>query len=172
MKSLETRLADLVQRYALPVSATEPLRVLLGLLADDPGASTAIRDPQAVLEGHLADALVALELEAVRGAATVADVGSGAGVPGLPLAIAKPTAGFALVESNQRKCAWRHGGLGRIGSSSLRRERWRHLRWWRSTPPHCCRREDGWSRGGGCETRLPKLPRRSRPASSGLLWSE
>jgi 16S rRNA (guanine527-N7)-methyltransferase len=36
----------------------------------------------------------------------VADLGSGAGVPGLPLAIALPGAGFALVESAARKCAF------------------------------------------------------------------
>jgi 16S rRNA (guanine527-N7)-methyltransferase len=47
---------------------------------------------------------VALELEAVRGARAIADLGAGAGLPGLPLAIALPGAEVCLVESNRRKC--------------------------------------------------------------------
>jgi 16S rRNA (guanine527-N7)-methyltransferase len=42
----------------------------------------------------------------LREARAVADLGSGAGLPGLPLAIALPGADFALVESTQRKCAF------------------------------------------------------------------
>ncbi len=59
-----------------------------------------------MLRDHLADALVALELPEVRSASTVADLGAGAGVPGLPLAIARPEATVFLVESNRRKCAF------------------------------------------------------------------
>lgn len=57
-----------------------------------------------MIDDHLADALVALELEPVRAARSVADLGSGAGVPGLPLAIALPAATVSLVESAARKC--------------------------------------------------------------------
>ncbi len=56
-----------------------------------------------MLEDHLADALVALELHRVRAAARIVDLGSGAGVPGLPLAIALGSARVVLVESNARK---------------------------------------------------------------------
>lgn len=104
MKTVERRLDELVHRYALPAGALAAFRELLELLVTDPTAPTALRDPQKVLEDHLADALVALDLEPVRAAETVADLGSGAGVPGLPLAIAKPSAAFALIESNGRKC--------------------------------------------------------------------
>ncbi|MGN6167086.1 MAG: 16S rRNA (guanine(527)-N(7))-methyltransferase RsmG [Solirubrobacteraceae bacterium] len=102
MTALESGLDELVRRYALPTSALTALQALLELLAGDPTAPTALRDPQRVLEDHLADALVGLELEPVRAARRVADLGSGAGVPGLPLAIAKPTSSFALIESNGR----------------------------------------------------------------------
>jgi 16S rRNA (guanine527-N7)-methyltransferase len=78
------------------------------LLVGDPTAPTAVRDPIRALDDHLADALVALDLKEVRGARAVADLGSGAGVPGLPLAIALPTAQFSLVESSSRKCAFLH----------------------------------------------------------------
>ena len=50
--------------------------------------------------------LVALELPEVRAAKDVADLGSGAGLPGLPLAIALPGASVALVESASRKGAF------------------------------------------------------------------
>lgn len=104
MKTAQSGLDELVRRYSLPDSARKALQALLELLAADPTAPTALREPQQALHDHLADALVSLELEPMRAAETVADLGSGAGVPGLPLAIAKPTAAFALVESNGRKC--------------------------------------------------------------------
>jgi 16S rRNA (guanine527-N7)-methyltransferase len=104
MKTVERGLDELVHRHALPAGALAALRELLDLLVTDPSAPTALRDPKKVLEDHLADALVALDLEPVRAAETVADLGSGAGVPGLPLAIAKPSATFTLIESNGRKC--------------------------------------------------------------------
>jgi 16S rRNA (guanine527-N7)-methyltransferase len=104
MKTAERGLDELARRYALPASASAALRALLELLVADPTAPTALRDPQNVLQDHLADALVGLDLGSVRSAKTVADLGSGAGVPGLPLAIAKPSSAFALIESNRRKC--------------------------------------------------------------------
>lgn len=65
-----------------------------------------MRDPQAILADHLADSLVALQMPPLRSAERVADIGSGAGVPGLPLAIARPQTLFALVESAARKCSF------------------------------------------------------------------
>lgn len=55
---------------------------------------------------HLADSLIALQLDEVRGAGRIADVGSGAGFPGLPLAIALPQAQVTLLDSVARKCAF------------------------------------------------------------------
>jgi 16S rRNA (guanine527-N7)-methyltransferase len=76
------------------------------MLSEDPGAPTTIRAPGRVLHDHLADSLVALELEDVRSAAAAVDLGSGAGLPGLPLAIALPRTNFVLLESVGRKCAF------------------------------------------------------------------
>jgi 16S rRNA (guanine527-N7)-methyltransferase len=59
-----------------------------------------------ILRDHLADSLVALELAEVRAATAAADLGSGAGFPGLPLAVALPEARVSCVESNGRKCAF------------------------------------------------------------------
>jgi 16S rRNA (guanine527-N7)-methyltransferase len=98
--------AGLVERYALPTPAGEQLSALLEALADDPHAPTTVRSPAEAVRTHLADSLVALELDVVAGAVRVADLGAGAGFPGLPLAIALPQAEVALVESNARKCGF------------------------------------------------------------------
>jgi 16S rRNA (guanine527-N7)-methyltransferase len=76
---------------------------LVRLLAGS-DAPTAVRDPQAVVDVHLADSLVALELPEVRQARQIADLGSGAGLPGLVLALVQPAAQVTLVESQRRKC--------------------------------------------------------------------
>jgi 16S rRNA (guanine527-N7)-methyltransferase len=96
----------LIQRYDLPESAQRQLRTLLDQVATDPLAPTTVTDPAGVMRDHLADSLVALELPQVRAARTIADLGSGAGFPGLPLAIALPRSQVWLVESNGRKCAF------------------------------------------------------------------
>jgi 16S rRNA (guanine527-N7)-methyltransferase len=58
---------------------------------------------------------VALELPAVRSARRVADLGSGGGFPGLALAIARPAAHVALVESVGRKCAFLATAVSELG---------------------------------------------------------
>jgi 16S rRNA (guanine527-N7)-methyltransferase len=94
----------LVRRYELDFAAEARLETLLGALTGDPLAPTSVRDPEQALDDHLADSLVALELSEVRAAAMIADLGAGAGLPGLPLAIALPASAVYLVESNGRKC--------------------------------------------------------------------
>ena len=100
------RMAELADRYGLASGASAQLRCLHRLLVEDPLVPTAVRDPQKVIDDHLADALVALALDPVRAAQALVDLGSGAGVPGLPLAIALPEAEVALVESAARKAAF------------------------------------------------------------------
>jgi 16S rRNA (guanine527-N7)-methyltransferase len=103
----EDDLRALVRRYALQSGPAERrLRVLAAWVATDDAAPTTVTEPGAVVRDHLADSLVALELPVVRRARRIADLGSGAGFPGLPLAIALPQAQVSLVESNGRKCAF------------------------------------------------------------------
>jgi 16S rRNA (guanine527-N7)-methyltransferase len=102
--SVGRRLEELAARYDLPPGAAGALRHLIALTSADPAAPTALRDPATAVDVHVADALVALELAPVRAARAVADLGSGAGFPGLVLAAALPSADVALVEANHRKC--------------------------------------------------------------------
>ena len=105
----------LAARYDLSELARDRLERLLNALARDPLAPTAVRDPLRALHDHLADALVALELEPVRTARSLADLGSGAGVPGLPLAIAREELEVSLVEAAGRKCAFLRGVVEDLG---------------------------------------------------------
>jgi 16S rRNA (guanine527-N7)-methyltransferase len=97
----QERLEELGARYGFDPRAGA---ALLTLVRDDPTAPTTVRDPAAAVDVHLADSLVALELPAVREAASIADLGAGAGFPGLPLALALPRARVSLVDSSSRKC--------------------------------------------------------------------
>jgi 16S rRNA (guanine527-N7)-methyltransferase len=95
----------LLRRWPLPPDAPEQLRRLLALVSGDGSAPTNVREPQQVIDDHLADSLVALDVrDVVWQDSTIADLGAGAGFPGLPLAIALPGSDVFLVESNARKC--------------------------------------------------------------------
>lgn len=99
-------LVGLGGRYGLSDGQLDQLAQILSMLALDERAPTSVRSPALALEVHLADSLVALELEIVREAAQIADIGAGAGFPGLPLAVALPDSRVRLVESQARKCAF------------------------------------------------------------------
>jgi 16S rRNA (guanine527-N7)-methyltransferase len=72
----------------------------------DPSAPTSVHDRSEIENVHIADSLAGLDVRAVREAARMVDLGSGAGLPGLVLAIARPEAEVVLVESVGKKCAW------------------------------------------------------------------
>ena len=123
------RLERLAACYGLPAHAVGALERLLELLRDDPTAPTTVRDPSAAVDTHVADALVALELDHLRGARRIADLGAGAGFPGLVLAAALPDAAVALVEANGRKClfltrASEEMGLSNVEVVDARAETW------------------------------------------------
>ena len=61
-----------------------------------------MHDPAVARDVHIADALAGLSVPALRGASVIADLGSGAGIPGLVLAGALPHARVWLIETVRR----------------------------------------------------------------------
>lgn len=100
----QDRREALARQFELPGAAVEQMGSLLGALEAEPDPPTAVRTPGAAVDGHLADSLVGLRVRELRTAARIADIGAGAGFPGLALAVALPDATVDLIESQGRKC--------------------------------------------------------------------
>jgi 16S rRNA (guanine527-N7)-methyltransferase len=64
---------------------------------------TAIHEPERMLTHHVLDSLAVLPY---IGAGPLLDVGSGAGLPGIPLAIARPDLALTLLDASQKKCGF------------------------------------------------------------------
>jgi 16S rRNA (guanine527-N7)-methyltransferase len=124
------RLTELAAQYELPDGAVPALQRLLQLVAEDETAPTTVREPRQAVDAHIADSLSGLDVPALREAGVVADLGAGAGFPGLVLAAALPGARVALVESLNRKCAFLERAIEvmELGNSAVvcaRAEEWR-----------------------------------------------
>ena len=119
-ESARPRLLELAQRYKLTTDQRERLEDLLSALDDDAHAPTSVRCPGRAVDVHVADSLVALELEVVARARAIADLGSGAGFPGLALAVALARAEVRLIESNMRKCAYLQRVVAETGVRNAR----------------------------------------------------
>jgi 16S rRNA (guanine527-N7)-methyltransferase len=108
-----------VERSGLTPEATAAIERLLDLVANEPAAPTTVRDRAEAVDVHVADSLSGLELAAVRGARRIADLGAGAGFPGLVLAAALPDARVTLVESVKRKCDWLSRAVETMGLANV-----------------------------------------------------
>jgi 16S rRNA (guanine527-N7)-methyltransferase len=120
----------------LPDQAIQSLTRLVEMLSGDPGAPSAVRDPADAWRVHVADSLSGLGFAELAGAERVADVGSGAGLPGLVLAAALPEARVDLIESVERKCDFIRLAGDRMPVSNAR---------------VVCDRSETWAAGGGRE---------------------
>jgi 16S rRNA (guanine527-N7)-methyltransferase len=80
---------------------------------------TAIRDPLEILYRHFCESMFGANLLPV-GKCRLADVGSGAGFPGIPLKIIRPDLQVFLVESNVKKATFLAEAIREIGLSETR----------------------------------------------------
>jgi len=95
---------------------------------------TSIDDPDDVERFHFLDSLSLLSVDSVKSACHLADVGSGAGLPAVVLALALPAAQVIAVESQRKKCAYTGSVARELGLENL--------------TPVCARAED-YGRAGG-----------------------
>jgi 16S rRNA (guanine527-N7)-methyltransferase len=102
--STEARLRELAAVHDLDGPAVARMREVLQVIASDPRSPTSVTDPVEAADVHLADSLSALPLIDELAPVRIADVGSGAGFPGIPLSIARPEIEVDLVETTVRKC--------------------------------------------------------------------
>lgn len=78
---------------------------------------TAVREPARMVEQHLLDSLAAVP--AFDGAENVLDVGSGGGLPGMVLAIARPDMRVAMVDTVHKKTAFLTQAKSELGLSNV-----------------------------------------------------
>jgi 16S rRNA (guanine527-N7)-methyltransferase len=121
----------------LPAATRESLAELVSMLAAERGAPSAVRNPDEAWRVHVADSLAGLKFPQLRSAERVADVGSGAGLPGLVLAAVLPDAGVDLIESVGRKCAFIERAASRAAIANVR---------------VVCERSETWALGEGRES--------------------
>jgi 16S rRNA (guanine527-N7)-methyltransferase len=117
--SVTERLEQLRLQYDLSMEAPERLRVLLDVLALDAHTPSSVVNPERAVDIHLADSLSALTLDLIRTAGSIADIGAGAGFPGLVLAIALPQAEVVLLESATRKCEFLDRTRAAVGAANV-----------------------------------------------------
>lgn len=103
----------------LPPGAEEKLEAFLALLAkwNRTYNLTAIRDPAQMVTHHLLDSLAVLPH--VGSSKTMADVGSGAGLPGLVLAICRPDLRITSIEASQKKAAFQQQARIELGLTNV-----------------------------------------------------
>ncbi|HEU5253868.1 MAG TPA: 16S rRNA (guanine(527)-N(7))-methyltransferase RsmG [Solirubrobacterales bacterium] len=104
---------------ALDGAARGRLETVLELLAAERASVSSVVDERA-WQVHVADSLTGLEVPRLRDAGRIADLGAGAGFPGLVLAVAMPAAQVDLVESVGRKCEFMRSAAAAAGIDNAR----------------------------------------------------
>jgi len=104
--------------HALSTAQTDALARYVGLLLGWRRSNvTGLTDPVAVVETLIGDSLALLAVPQLRerSRGVLADLGAGAGIPGIPLAVALPEVGMTLVESVARKCMFLEAAVAAAG---------------------------------------------------------
>ena len=115
-KKLETGLEAL--GISLSASARSSLLEYCGLLTkwNKTFNLTSVDDPEQMISLHLLDSLAVLPF---LPGGRVLDVGTGAGLPGIPLAIARPDQAFVLLDSNGKKTRFLVQASGQLGLKNV-----------------------------------------------------
>lgn len=72
-----------------------------------------------IVEDHFLDSLTIFQSKKIKAAAKVADVGSGAGFPGIPVKIVQPNLEVVLIESNKKKAAFLEDVVGALALTKI-----------------------------------------------------
>jgi len=80
---------------------------------------TSVRDPLGMLRHHVLDSLAVLPRMPARPVLQVIDIGSGGGLPGIPLAIARPGWRVTLLDSSQKKSAFLRQCAAELGLTNV-----------------------------------------------------
>ncbi|MGA8744314.1 MAG: 16S rRNA (guanine(527)-N(7))-methyltransferase RsmG [Solirubrobacterales bacterium] len=120
--------APRLPEFSLSPAQLAAMAVILELLSVERASVSAVIDQRA-WRVHVADSLTGLQIPELREASTIVDIGSGAGFPGLALAVAMPHAQLDLIESVGRKCEFIRRAIdaAEIGNArvlNLRSEEW------------------------------------------------
>jgi 16S rRNA (guanine527-N7)-methyltransferase len=97
-----------------PTEAAPALEALVELLMEG-DAPVSPRSAERARQVHIADSLSGLDFTELTQARRIADLGSGAGLPGLVLAASLPEARVELIESVSRKCSFLRRAIERLG---------------------------------------------------------
>jgi 16S rRNA (guanine527-N7)-methyltransferase len=109
------RLRDGLAQLGLDAALAAPLERYLALLGEHNALHnlTAIREPGEQVTKHLLDSLAVLPWIPERG--RLLDVGTGAGLPGIPLALARPALEVALLDSRNKKVRFCEAAIAALG---------------------------------------------------------
>lgn len=105
---------------SLDPQARAALRKVLELLASERASVSSVTEPERAWRVHVEDSLTGLDVAELREARRIADIGSGAGFPGLVLAVALPASQVDLIESIGRKCDFMRRAINEAGIPNAR----------------------------------------------------
>src|SRR6476469_6243323 len=112
--------ASPLPEYSLSEAQRAAITCVLELLETERASVSSVTDPGRAWRVHVADSLTGMEFEQLCEASRIADIGSGAGFPGLVLAIALPDARVDLIESVGRKCDFIRRAIAAAGIANAR----------------------------------------------------